>query len=79
MRSGPMKLSKVPSSSLQSQALSLLEQISSEYRGVRSYTAGAFSAGPVVWCAVNSEQFVTDISPGVGNEIHAHRMPNLLK
>lgn len=46
-----MKLSKVPSSSLQSQALSLLEQISSKYGGLRSYAAGAFSEvqhpGPV--------------------------------
>lgn len=64
-----MKLSKVPSSSLQSQDLSLLELISSKYGGVRTYADGAFSEvqhrGAVVWCAVKPEQFVTDISPGL--------------
>lgn len=64
-----MKLSKVLSSSLQNQALSLLEQILSKYRDVSHYADGAFPEvqhpGPVVWCTVKSEQFVTDISPGV--------------
>lgn len=48
-----MKLSKVLSSSLQSQALSLLEQISSKFAGVTGYADGAppeaRNLGAVAW------------------------------
>lgn len=73
-----MKLSKALSSFLQSQAPSLLEQISSKFVGVTGYSHGAPSEaqnlGAMAWRAAHTKQFVTATSPGCAarsNEVRA--------